>query len=102
MGTSETAVLKMERSERDSRVRHDTLSRAADALECDLVYALVPRRPLEEMVESRAMDRARALLGVIDHSMMLEDQRVAPAVAEEQLRELAAALRDRPGLWRDA
>jgi predicted DNA-binding mobile mystery protein A len=101
MDTSETAVLKMEGSERDRRVRIDTLERAADALECDLVYALVPRRSLEEMTESRALARARALLGAVDHSMMLEDQRVAPSAAEEQLRELADTLRERPGLWRD-
>lgn len=102
MGTSETAVLSMERSERDRRVRFDTLARAADALECDMVYVLVPRRPLEEMVENQALQRARTVLGAVDHSMMLEDQRVSPAVAEEQLRELAADLRTQPGLWRDA
>jgi predicted DNA-binding mobile mystery protein A len=40
------AVTRLEQSEAADRVQLDTLRRAADALGCDLVYLLVPRRPL--------------------------------------------------------
>ena len=45
MGTTAGAVTRLEQSEAGDRIRLDTLHRAADALECDLVYLLVPRRP---------------------------------------------------------
>src|SRR5215217_7999866 len=44
MGVTQSTVARLESSERDGRIQLDTLQRAADALDCDLVYALVPRR----------------------------------------------------------
>lgn len=101
-GTAQTSILRLEASEREGRVQLDTLRRAADALECDLVYAVVPRRPLETMVTDRARLKAGSLLSRVGHSMLLEDQQVLPAAAREQLAEQAARLLDRPGLWSDA
>src|SRR5262245_27532719 len=48
MGQSQPAVTKLERSEASGGARLDSLRRAADALDCDLVYALVPRTSLEQ------------------------------------------------------
>jgi predicted DNA-binding mobile mystery protein A len=101
MGTAQSTVIGMERNERTGRVQLDTLRRAADALDCDLVYALVPRRPLEQMVEDRARVRAAAQLQAVDHSMRLESQGVSDAVIQDHLAEQVALLVDRPGLWRD-
>lgn len=44
-------------SEAADRVRLDTLRRAADALGCDLVYLLVPRRRLTAVVPSEMEER---------------------------------------------
>lgn len=101
MGTSDTTVLRLELAEREDRVQLDTLRRAADALGCDLVYALVPRRPLEEAVAAQAQLKARALLARVGHSMLLEDQQVPADVAREQFTERAALMVDQPGLWSD-
>nr|MDQ3612349.1 mobile mystery protein A [Actinomycetota bacterium] len=101
MGTVETSVLSLERNEVARKARLDTLERAADALNCDLVFALVPRQSLEEMVEQRAQARAAAMLGVVGHSMLLEDQQVSSAATQDQLQEQTARLRERRGLWRD-
>lgn len=101
MDVTGASVLKLEVSERDGRARLETLERAARALDCDLVYALVPRQPLDDMVEARAHEKARALLGTVEHSMGLEDQRVAPAVGHEHLDALVRTLRDQQGLWRE-
>lgn len=101
MGVVGASVLKLEQSERHGRARLDTMQRAAAALDCDLVYVLLPRQALDAMVDDRATERARALLGTVDHSMMLEDQRVARSAAEEQLDDLVRTLRDQQGLWRD-
>jgi predicted DNA-binding mobile mystery protein A len=101
MGVAETSVLSLEHNEVTRRVRLDTLERAADALNCELVYALVPRRPLEQMVDERARSVAGELLGSVGHSMALEGQQVSPSVTQDQLLEQALRLRDEPGLWRD-
>ena len=102
MGVAETAAFSLERNERAGRARLDTLRRAADAMDCDLVYALVPRLPLNAIVDARAHAVAASLLGHVPHSMALEDQQVPPETTREQLAAQAARLLDQPGLWRDA
>ena len=102
MGVSATSVLSLERGEREGSVQLGTLRRAAEALDCDLVYALVPRRPLETVVRDRARRKAVVALAPVAHSMLLEQQDVLPVAAEAQLDEYAARLLKRPGLWRDA
>ena len=61
MGTTAGAVTRLEQSEAADRIRLDTLRRASDALGCDLVYLLVPRRPLTSVVREigRASCRER-------------------------------------------
>lgn len=100
MGIDNSNVVRLEQSERAGGIRLDTLRRAADALECDLVYALVPRRPLAEMVDEQARRRASALVQQVDHSMRLEDQQVEPSAVEAQLQQLTDEFVDKPGLWR--
>lgn len=102
MDISATSVASLERGEREGRVQLDTLQRAADALGCDLVYALVPRRPLEAVVRDRAVAKATVGVGTVAHSMLLEDQAVAPDAARAHVEEQADRLVDRPGLWLDA
>ena len=50
--------------------------RAAEALDCTVVYALVPRKPLERTVRERARTFLQRRKEAIEHSMLLEDQRV--------------------------
>jgi len=101
LGVNQTTVARIEANERSGRVQLDTLARAADALGCDIVYALIPREPLEMRVDNRAREVAVKLVSAVDHSMALEDQRVSASAAHDQLRDQIERLRDRPGLWRD-
>ena len=102
MGVSQPSVTRLEQSERDGVVRLDTLTRVADALECDVVYALVPRRPLEDMVTAQARRRARERVAQVAHTMALEDQAVAGVSLAEQLDRMTDVQRSQPGLWRSA
>ena len=101
MGVVESTVLRLEQQEQVRRIQLDTLERAADALGCDVVYALVPREPLEHRVEQQALARAREWFNLTRHSMALEDQAATSDVDEQQLHEQAAIIRDQPGLWRE-
>ena len=99
IGVTETSVLRLEVSERHGRIRMDTLARAADALDCDLMYALVPRKPLELMAWEQASIKATVELGRALHTMLLEDQSVVDDVASEQLRDVTNHFLESPELW---
>jgi predicted DNA-binding mobile mystery protein A len=101
MGVGQSTVAEMERREVDDTVRLDTLRRAADALDCDLVYVFIPRTTLDEAVRAQARRKAARLLGPVAHHSRLEDQVVDPADAEAQIDELAAGFIDKRGLWSD-
>lgn len=101
MGVVESTVLRLEQNEQARRIQLDTLERAAAALGCDLVYAVVPRESLEDRVQQQALARARDWLSLTRHSMALEDQAASADVDEQQLHEQATIIRDQPGLWRE-
>jgi len=100
LGVSAAAVTQFERSELHDRIRLETLRRAAEAMDCTLVYAFVPREPLEDMVQRRAHDLAHQRLAPIAHTMRLEDQAVTPERLDELVDELASQLINSRELWR--
>ncbi|MGC5165482.1 mobile mystery protein A [Luteimicrobium sp. DT211] len=101
LGITPAAVRKLEASERNGVVRLDTLTRAADAMGCDVVYALVPRTSLEEFVAARARERANAELTQVDTTMALEAQRTSQAERAHLRDQLADELARSSRLWRD-
>jgi len=102
MGVSQQRVPAIERGEQDMTIKLDTLMRAADALDCDLVYALVPRTSLENMVQNQARRQAADLLRRVTQHSRLEDQQPTDADLAGQIEELAAELAEKRGLWNDA
>jgi len=99
MGTHRSAAYVLEEHELDEGIRLSTLRRAADALGCRLVYALVPDESLQATVERRATALARARLGSVLQTMALEDQAVEEAEIAAQIDELARSLVDSRELW---
>ena len=102
VGVSQQSIVEFEQGEQRSTIQLDTLERVAAAMDCELVYAIVPRTSLEETVQSRAHDKARQVLATVEHHSRLEDQSVSDADLAAQIDEVAADLIDRRGLWRDA
>ncbi|HEX8670607.1 MAG TPA: mobile mystery protein A [Longimicrobium sp.] len=103
MGVSQSAVSQLERREAEGSLTLNSLRAAADALECDLVYALVPREgSITAMMEKRARAVAAATVARVSHTMRLEDQGIDAAAMGEQVEELARDLIDDPrSLWTD-
>jgi len=99
MGVSQQVLSEIERNERQSTVRLETLSRAAEAMDCELVYALIPRTTLEETVRAQAQRKAVRLLAHVVHHGRLEAQEVAEDELAAQLEELASWFADHRGLW---
>ena len=92
-------MTRLEQSEAADRIRLDTLRRAADALGCDLVYLLVPRQPLQTVVQERARELAHEQVAAVEQTMRLEDQ--ATGETSEMEARLAEQLLARGGLWAD-
>jgi predicted DNA-binding mobile mystery protein A len=88
LGMKQPSVVAIEQSEAKGTIELATLRRVAEALDCTLVYALVPNKPLEATVRERARAFLRRRRGPVEHSMLLEDQRVEGKDAEARLDEI--------------
>jgi predicted DNA-binding mobile mystery protein A len=100
MGVSQPSVQRLELSEAEGTIQLSSLRKAAAALDCEVVYALVPRRTLKETFDAAATRVARRELGLIGHTMALEDQAVGDEEDEERLRRFIAEELDPRELWR--
>ena len=101
MGVSQQVVSEIERSERHATVKLKTLARAANAMECELVYVLVPRTSLEETVRAQARRKAVHHLAPVLHHGRLENQDVSDDETDALVEELTSWFLDRRGLWTD-
>ena len=92
MGVSKTTAATLERNEAAETIKLSSLRAVGAALDCDLVYALVPRTSLEDSVKKRARLVAEAVVGRVSDSMGLENQAIPAAERERQVLDLAARL----------
>lgn len=74
LGISSAAVNKLERAELHGGITTGKLAEVAGALDCTLVYALVPNSTLERTVRTQARTVAARLLGYATRTMALEAQ----------------------------
>ena len=88
LGIKQPSVTAMEQSEAKGTIELATLRRVAEALDCTLVYALIPNKPLETIVRDRARAFARRRREPVEHSMLLEDQTVKAKNADARVDEI--------------
>ena len=82
-GVTKQAYAQFERGETKGTLSLGSLQRAAEAMQCDLVYYLVPRaRSLGEL--ATRLDPNFAHLQASEHSMALEGQAVGDLPAKTQ------------------
>lgn len=86
MGVSQPRITELEQAEVSGNVTLHSLQRAAEALGCRLVYALVPEKPLADTIRERAEVVAQQRLAAVEHTMRLEDQAVKDKNARNNLR----------------
>jgi len=103
LDVSKSQVSQMERMEAEDRITLKQLRRVADTLDCDLVYALVPRKPVENMIRDRARLKAEKLVSKTDVQMKLEAQQLTNEKLQEQVKfETERLVREMPrDLWAD-
>ena len=100
-GAAPSTAQAAERAEARGDISLSTLSRYAEALGCTVHYVLVPKQPLQQVVEERAEAIARAEVTAVHHSMALEDQATSQEQVERQVAELRRKLLEgrRSRLW---
>ena len=103
MGVPQPRVVEMERGEAEGRITVQTLERAAEALGCRLVYALVPSQPLTKTIGERAAQAADRQLDAVEQTMRLEAQGVDDKTTRKNahLRLVEQLLRRPARLWDD-
>jgi predicted DNA-binding mobile mystery protein A len=101
VGVTQAAVVDAERNEAKGDITLATLQKYAAALGCELSYVLVPKRPLQEMIEERAERIARDQVSRVSHSMALEDQQTGKDHLERQVAQIRRKLLEgkRSRLW---
>jgi predicted DNA-binding mobile mystery protein A len=96
MGISQVTVTEMEKREASKTITLETLERAATALNCNLVYALIPKAAsLEDALTQQALLAATSVSGSAIHSMGLEDQSVSSNETKAQIQEQAEELKQK-------
>jgi predicted DNA-binding mobile mystery protein A len=103
LGVVTSTVTRLETSEADDTISLATLRRAAEALDCELRYVLVPRQSLADTLATRANQLARERMAGVAHSMALEAQATSNETVADQTRALADSLLQGPRreLWRE-
>lgn len=101
LGVSQPTLTALEKGEVDGTVTLARLRRAAEALDCTLVYALVPKRPLDDVLRERAGIIADRQLARTNQTMKLENQALeASELKAERARLIESLIEGDPRrLW---
>lgn len=102
LGKVSQSVDDWEKAEANGSISLKTLRQAAEALECSLVYALVPKTSLDDALHSRARKIAKRALNRVAHTMKLEAQGIDDADLEMRIENyIRDKLRDRD-IWNES
>lgn len=97
-GLSLPSVAQAERREAEGKITIDTLKKLATAMECEFVYAFVPKHDLSEFIHKKALEKAQRTILKADTHMSLEDQRVNEEL-KFRIESLAERLIEKGKIW---
>jgi predicted DNA-binding mobile mystery protein A len=67
-------IYALEKAEATGATTLKSLREAAEAMGCTLVYAIVPTKPIDDLMRARASELADQELSRVHHTMRLENQ----------------------------
>jgi predicted DNA-binding mobile mystery protein A len=98
---SQPTILEYEKGEMRGSITLQTLGRVADALDAELIVALIPRKSVAATLRARAESIARDEMRAVVHTMRLEDQEVEGQATREEYEKLVTSFLTNPRkLWR--
>lgn len=94
LGLTRARIVQLENAEAHDAVTLRTLKEAANAMECEFVYAIVPKgnSTLEDIIKTRAEQIAYERIARVAHTMALEEQSLDDNILKSQKSELARSL----------
>ncbi|MES9858367.1 MAG: mobile mystery protein A [Sedimenticola sp.] len=102
LGVSRGAVLAAERAEPNGNVTIAKMQHMAAAMGCRFVYAVVPEKPVEEMIEQRAKEKALKIANKASGHMALEMQSLQDDRFQFEVDNLKQDILKKPSkLWSD-
>jgi predicted DNA-binding mobile mystery protein A len=101
IGIVPSTVSRLEASEIAGTINIDSLQKLADALDCDFVYALVPRQKIQTTVHLRARKIALAKLSRTQQTMALEEQAIDDLAMQMLVERKTVELAQSSTLWRE-
>ena len=101
LGQTIQGAKDLELREANGSVTLRTLREAAEAMDCSLIYFIVPKEPLDVMLDSVAQMLADKMTRNVSTSMTLEGQQTTHVEQDEARRILVSKLKDDPKrIWR--
>jgi len=97
-GVSKATVAQAERGEQKGNVTIATLKKMAEAMDCEFVYAFVPKTNIKSMLREQALKKAKRLLAEADTHMTLEDQKVEDDM-KSRIERMADRLIEKGDVW---
>lgn len=77
LSISVQGVRNLEQNEIDESITLKSLRNLAEALDCELHYAIIPRgKSLNKIIKKRARQKAKEIVRSVDDSMSLENQKI--------------------------
>ena len=103
LGLSTSRVQRLEKDEVSGAVTIKSLRRTAEAMDCVMVYAMIPKDSLEDFVTKQVREKAEKYVLNTSHSMSLEDQAVSNEANKKMLDSVMKQLseKSRRSLWDD-
>lgn len=100
IGITQQSAARLEANEVEDSITLKSLRKAAEALDCRLLYVLLPNQgSLQTTLSRQALKKAKEIVAAVDHSMQLEAQGVGNL--HEKIKETAEELVRNPNskLW---
>ena len=99
---SEQSVNQLENNEAFETISLKSLRRLAEAIDCELHYAIIPReRSLQKIIKNRAEFKARLIIKEVNKTMELEDQKIENSENSVKLLTKDFAENLNKNLWRN-
>ncbi|MDX1385942.1 MAG: helix-turn-helix domain-containing protein [bacterium] len=99
--TNQRNVLRLEKEGVDPRL--STLKKLAEALECELLIRLVPKKDIEKLLREKAQEKAKKLVEMSASSAGLELQKPSQETIQFEIDRLSEEIlkNKRSSLWDD-
>jgi predicted DNA-binding mobile mystery protein A len=95
LNITSVSVKETEQREQDKGITLKKLSEVAEALDCRLVYAIIPKQnSLEKIIEKRAYKFAEEIVFRTSHTMKLEDQENTPERLQKAIKNRAEKIKN--------